>query len=207
MTVSPTGRSLDPDSPKAATILDGIAFAAFVDALAAAMHELPGRRRLLQVDGGSVANACWSIGPMDGGKRNHTWDLLPCPVNIPRRLPKHPLPRCLASHCPAAVQWIVNIWQLGALAASKLDVMIPMDSCNNTHTFPPQLDFQGHVSEKLRVLQTRRTALISRTSRGSIRSTSRYRGLAGGSTRQRTGRTVGQRAIERTGGRVAASTE
>ena len=71
------------------------------------MHALPGRRRLLQVDGGSVANACWSIGPMDGGKRNHTWDLQPCP-------------------------WIVNIWQLGALAASNLDVMIPMDSCKYT---------------------------------------------------------------------------
>ena len=92
--------SLDPDSPLAATIQDGLAFAAFIDALAKKLHALPGRRRQLSVDTISIANACWSVGPLDHGKRNHTWDLQPCP-------------------------WIVNIWQLGALAASSMDMVIP----------------------------------------------------------------------------------
>jgi hypothetical protein len=104
--------SLAPESPKAATIQDGLAFAAFLDALAKAMHSLPGRRRVLSMAGSSVAGACWSVGPLDGGKRNHTWDLLPCP-------------------------WIDNIWQLGALAASSLDVMIAMDAyTSNSSIFP-----------------------------------------------------------------------
>jgi hypothetical protein len=104
--------SLDPSSPLQATIQDGIAFAAFLDALAAALHALPGKRRTLSMDGGSVAGACWSVGPMDHGKRNHTWDELPCP-------------------------WITNIWQLGALAASRLDMMIPMDSYTaNSSEYP-----------------------------------------------------------------------
>eukprot|EP01051_Picozoa_sp_SAG22_P007016 SAG22_NODE_479_length_9968_cov_43.841524_1_plen_683_part_00 len=108
--------SLAPESPKAPTIQDGLAFAAFLDALAKAMHKLPGRRRVLSMAGSmagsSVAGACWSVGPLDGGKRNHTWDLLPCP-------------------------WIDNIWQLGALAASSLDVMIAMDGyTSNSSIFP-----------------------------------------------------------------------
>ena len=71
-----------------------------VSLFAKKLHALPGRRRQLSVDTISIANACWSVGPLDHGKRNHTWDLQPCP-------------------------WIVNIWQLGALAASSMDMVIP----------------------------------------------------------------------------------
>ena len=106
--------SLNPESPLAATIEDGLKFANFLDALSAALHRVPGRRRLVSMDGGSVAGACWSVGPLDHGKRNHTWDLSPCP-------------------------WITRIWNLDALAASKLDVMIPMDTYTANSTEVPYI--------------------------------------------------------------------
>lgn len=68
----PNPEHAEPDSPVQPTFEDGLAFASFVDALAKAMHALPGRRRLLTVDSGSVAGACWSIGPLDHGKHNRT---------------------------------------------------------------------------------------------------------------------------------------
>ena len=75
----PNPQHSEPHSPVQPSFADGLAFASFLDALAKAMHALPGRRRLLTVDGGSVAGACWSAGPLDHGKRNHSWDQLPCP--------------------------------------------------------------------------------------------------------------------------------
>jgi hypothetical protein len=102
----------EPKTPNQPTFEDGLAFARFLDALAKAMHALPGRRRLLTVDTGSVAGACWSIGPLDHGKRNHSWDLLPCP-------------------------WIARFFNFDALASSDLDIIIPMDSYTaNSTEFP-----------------------------------------------------------------------
>ena len=63
----------DPRDPFAPTTADAAALAKFVDALAKALHALPGRPEL-QLDTLSIAEACWNT-PDNG----HMWDLKPCP--------------------------------------------------------------------------------------------------------------------------------
>ena len=54
------------------SVVDGLGFAALVDATAKALHKVG---KTLSVDTQTVVGACWS----DPGPANHTWDLRPCP--------------------------------------------------------------------------------------------------------------------------------
>ena len=96
--------ALDPASPTAQDALD---FAAFVDALARALHALPNGGATLQVDTESIGGACWND-PRD----NHTWDRKPCP-------------------------WIRRFWNMDALATTAVDTIVPMDTYGTNDTqFP-----------------------------------------------------------------------
>lgn len=91
------------------TLYDGIAFAAFLQALGSKLHALPGRRRQLSMDSEGVSSACWSMAGADDNSTTppgHPWNRLPCP-------------------------WIRYFWTLEAFAAgsAELDLIIPMDTC------------------------------------------------------------------------------
>jgi hypothetical protein len=88
------------------TFADGLAYAAFLDTLAKALHELPDRP-ILTMDSLSVGSACWSAPPP--GEPTHIWDELPCP-------------------------WIRRAWNLDAIADTALDVVIPMDTYDSNDT-------------------------------------------------------------------------
>ena len=94
------------------TVADGVAFAAFLQALGKALHALPGRRRQLSMDSESISGACWSDSGEDQNPP-HTWNRKPCP-------------------------WIRSFWNLDACSrATEIDVIIPMDTYTTNSTEIP----------------------------------------------------------------------
>ena len=102
------------------TIDDGIEFARFLNALGAALHALPGRRRQLSMDSESISGACWSTAGANDNTTTppgHPWNRVPCP-------------------------WIRYFWLLEAFVAfsPELDLIIPMDTYStNTSDFKTSL--------------------------------------------------------------------
>jgi hypothetical protein len=103
----PTTNVHDPLDPASPTAQDALDFAAFIDALARALHALPNGGATLQVDTESIGGACWN----DPGN-NHTWDRKPCP-------------------------WIRRFWNMDALATTAVDTILPMDTYGTNDTQLP----------------------------------------------------------------------
>jgi hypothetical protein len=111
----PTTNVHDPLDPASPTAQDALDFAAFIDALARALHALPNGGATLQVDTESIGGACWN----DPGN-NHTWDRKPCP-------------------------WIRRFWNMDALATTAVDTILPMDTYGTNDTqLPFFLEYYQH---------------------------------------------------------------